>query len=718
MNKKFLVIITFLFSFFSVFTANADEKKVKIASDSTNAPFEFQDSDKKYVGIDIDLINKVAEMNNWDIELTNPGYDAAINSLLAGQVDGVIAGMSITDDRKKTFDFSDQYYKSEIVIATTKEKPIKSYEELKGKTVGVKNSTISQDFILKHEKEYGYKVKTFNEASQMLDSLKIGDVDAVMDEKPVLAYTATQGKDIAINMDAEPIGGYGFAVKKGTHPELIKQFNDSLAELKASGEYDEIVAKYIGKSDNKDSAKETKKATPVKNQYNISSDSLFAPFEFQDSSKKYVGIDVDLMNAISQDQGFNVKMNFVGFQTAVDQTLANQADGMIAGMSITDERKKVFDFSEPYFTANSTIAVKEGNDKVKSYEDLKGLTVGVKNGTASQDFLEKNKDKYGYKIKVFDTADTMYESLNTSSIDAFMDDEPVVKYAIKQGRKFSTPIKPEKIGEYGFAVKKGTNPELIEMFNNGLSELKSNGQYDKILDKYVGDNQTSNKGADESTVIGILKNNWQQLLKGLGVTILLAVVSFILALIIGIIFGLFSVSPSGFLRKITELYVDLIRGVPLMVLAIFIFYGIPNLLEMLTGHASPLNDFVAGVIALTLNSSAYVAEIVRSGVQAVPVGQMEASRSLGVPYARTMRKVILPQAVKITIPSLVNQFIITLKDTTIISAIGLVELLQAGKIIVARNFQSFKVYGIVGLIYLIVIYILIRYARRLERNMK
>lgn len=155
-----------------------------------------------------------------------------------------------------------------------------------------------------------------------------------------------------------------------------------------------------------------------------------------------------------------------------------------------------------------------------------------------------------------------------------------------------------------------------------------------------------------------------------------------------------------------------------MVLAIFIFYGIPNLLEMLTGHASPLNDFVAGVIALTLNSSAYVAEIVRSGVQAVPVGQMVASRSLGVPYARTMRKVILPQAVKITIPSLVNQFIITLKDTTIISAIGLVELLQAGKIIVARNFQPFKVYGIVGLIYLIVIYILIRYARRLERNMK
>ncbi|WEV45690.1 ABC transporter substrate-binding protein/permease [Streptococcaceae bacterium ESL0687] len=715
MNKKFLVIITLLISFLSVFTANADEKKVKIASDSTNAPFEFQNSDKKYVGIDVDLINEIAQMNNWNMDLTFPGFDTALNSLLAGQADGVIAGMSITDERKKTFDFSDPYYKSEIVIATTKAKPITSYSELKGKTVGVKNSSVSQEFINKHEKEYGYKIKTFNEASQMIDSLKIGDVDAIMDEKPVLAYTALQGQDLAINMPAEQIGNYGFAVKKGTNADLIKEFNTSLAELKANGGYDAIVAKYVAK----ESTEEAKKATPVKSLYNISSDSLFAPFEFQDSSKNYVGIDVDLLNAIAKNQGFNIKMNFVGFQTAVDQTLASQADGMIAGMSITDERKKVFDFSEPYFTANATIAVKDSNDTIKSYEDLKDKTIGVKNGTASQDFLEKNQDKYDYKIKVFDTADTMYESLNTASIDAFMDDEPVVKYAIKQGKKFATPIEPEKIGEYGFAVKKGQNPELIEMFNNGLAQLKASGEYNKILDTYVGEaTSTDESGTDESTVVGILKNNWEQLLKGLELTLLLAVVSFLLASIIGIILGLFSVSPSKFLRTFTEIYVDLIRGIPLMVLAIFIFYGIPNLLELITGKASPLNDFLAGTIALTLNSSAYIAEIVRSGVQAVPGGQMEASRSLGVSYGTTMRRVILPQAVKITIPSLVNQFIITLKDTTIISAIGLVELLQTGKIIVARNFQSFKVYGIIAIIYLIVIYTLIRFARRLERKMK
>ncbi|MGO2315241.1 MAG: transporter substrate-binding domain-containing protein, partial [Pseudolactococcus laudensis] len=110
------------------------------------------------------------------------------------------------------------------------------------------------------------------------------------------------------------------------------------------------------------------------------------------------------------------------------------------------------------------------------------------------------KDKFGYKLKVFDAADTMYESLNTGSIDAFMDDEPVVKYAILQGKKFATPLEPEKIGEYGFAVKKGTNPELLAMFNAGLAKLKANGEYDTIIEKYMGNTDSDDNKVDESTM--------------------------------------------------------------------------------------------------------------------------------------------------------------------------------------------------------------------------
>ena len=711
MKKKLLILLTVFIALFSATAVKPENKVVKIASDSTYAPFEFQDANKNYVGIDVDLMQKISEMNGWQLDQSFPGFQAALDQLNAGQTDGVIAGMSITDERKKVFDFSDSYYASSVVIATKQGNKVTAYKQLKGKTVGVKNGTASQDFLTKNKDKYGYTIKTYDEGSQLYESLKVGAVDAIMDDEPVLKYAINQGQAFEINMDGEKIGDYGFAVKKGTHADLITGFNKALKELRANGGYDAILNKYTAT----DADKEIK---PLKSEYRIASDSLFAPFEFQNSAKKYVGIDVDLMKAIAKKQKFNVSLDFVGFQTAVDQTQAGHADGMIAGMSITDERKNVFDFSDPYFTANATVAVKSTTTDIKSYKDLKGKTVGVKNGTASQAFIDKNKDKYGYNVKVFDAADTMYESLNTGSIDAFMDDEPVVKYAILQGKKFATPIEPEKIGEYGFAVKKGTNPELLAMFNAGLAKLKANGDYDKIVEKYMGNTDSDDNKVDESTMIGIIKNNWQQLAQGLGYTLSLTIVSFVLALLIGVIFGLFSVSPSKFLKGFTRVYVDLVRGVPLMVLAIFIFYGVPNLIESITGHSSPLNDYVAGVIALTLNASAYIAEIVRGGVNSVPIGQMEASRSLGISYVKTMRRVILPQAVKITIPSLVNQFIISLKDTTIISAIGLIELLQTGKIIVARNFQSFKVYGLIAIIYLVVILALTIFARRLERNMK
>lgn len=123
--------------------------------------------------------------------------------------------------------------------------------------------------------------------------------------------------------------------------------------------------------------------------YTIGTDLTFAPFEFQDSKGKYIGIDVDLLDAIAKDQGFEVDLKPLGFDSAVQAIQSKQIDGMIAGMSITDERKKSFDFSDPYFDSGLQLAVKKGNDKIKSYDDLKGKTVAAKVGTESANFLEK-----------------------------------------------------------------------------------------------------------------------------------------------------------------------------------------------------------------------------------------------------------------------------------------------------------------------------------------
>lgn len=724
MKKKILAFLLFLFPLFSLGYANADT--IKIVSDTAYAPFEFKDTDQTYKGIDVDIINKVAEIKGWNIQMSYPGFDAAVNAVQAGQADAIMAGMTKTKERENVFTMSDTYYDTKVVIATTKSNKITKYEELSGKTVGVKNGTAAQRFLESIKDKYGFTIKTFDTGDLMNNSLSTGAVNAIMDDKPVIEYAINQGQDLSINMDGEAVGSFAFGVKKGSKYEyLVTEFNEALAQMKKDGSLDKIINKWTSSS--KTSSQVTsltsttspgQKATPVKSKYVIASDSSFAPFVFQNSSNQYIGIDMDLIKAIAEDQGFEIEITNPGFDAAINAVQSGQADGMIAGMSVTDARKETFDFSDSYYTANTILGVKESST-ISSYEDLKGKTVGVKNGTASQTFLTENQSKYGYKIKTFADGSSMYDSLNTGSIDAVMDDEPVLKYSISQGQKLKTPIEGTPIGETAFAVKKGSNPELIEMFNNGLANLKASGEFQKILDKYLATDSTSESSTvDETTILGLLKNNYKQLLSGLGITLSLALISFAIAIVIGIIFGMFSVSPYKSLRIISEIFVDVIRGIPLMILAAFIFWGVPNFIESLTGQQSPINDFVAGTIALSLNSAAYIAEIVRGGIKAVPIGQMEASRSLGISYSKTMRKIVLPQATKLMLPNFVNQFVIALKDTTIVSAIGLVELFQTGKIIIARNYQSFKMYAILAVFYLVIITLLTRLAKRLEKRIQ
>lgn len=719
MKKKQLLLSFFfmLFSLLAIVTgqqpAQAEEKTYKIGTDLTFAPFEFQNSDGEYVGIDVELLSEIAKNQGFAFDLNPLGFDSSIQGVQSEQLDGMIAGMSITDERKKTFDFSEPYFDSGIQMAVKEgNDEIKSYEDLKGKVVAAKIGTESATFLEKNKDKYGYTIKLFDAADTMYNVVATGSVDAMFDDYPVIGYAIKNDQPLQLVGEKEVGSSYGFAVKKGKNQELLEMFDKGLAELKASGKYDEIVGNYIETESSEFAPSgEMKQIEPRKEEYIIASDSAFAPFEFTDVDGSYKGIDVDIMNRIAELQGFNIKFNFIGFSAAVQSVDSGQADGMIAGMTITDERKKNFDFSEPYFDSGIQIAVKKGDDEIKSYKDLKGMTVGAKVGTESADFLKDHEEEYGYDVKYYDAADTLYDAIKTGAIDAMMDDYPVIGYAISQDQPLATPIEREKGGQYGFAVKKGQNPELVEMFNEGLNELKRTGEYDAILDRYIGDGSVEDK-PDESTLGGLIQNNWKALLNGLWKTIVLALVSFALALVVGVIFGLFSVSPSKVLRTIATIYVDVIRGIPMMVLAFFIFFGLPGFL----GFTIP--DFTAGIITLTLNASAYIAEIVRGGINAVPVGQMEASRSLGLSYNRTMQKIILPQAIKIMIPSFVNQFVISLKDTTIISAIGVIELLQTGKIIVARTTQSSYVYLIIAIMYLVLITALTKLAKVLEKKVK
>ena len=183
--------------------------------------------------------------------------------------------------------------------------------------------------------------------------------------------------------------------------------------------------------------------------------------------------------------------------------------------------------------------------------------------------------------------------------------------------------------------------------------------------------------------------------------------------------GLLSVLKNKACNIISNIFVFVIRGVPMIVLAFFIYFGIPYLINTILGFGGgfTLSALQAGTICLALNCGAYMAEIIRAGIQSVDIGQMEAGRSLGLPYWKTMRKIILPQAIRTMIPSIINQFIITVKDTSILSVIGFPELVLAAKQVQANTFKAFETWAIVGIMYLIVITILSYLAKLVERRM-
>ncbi|MBQ9334590.1 MAG: amino acid ABC transporter permease [Lachnospiraceae bacterium] len=209
------------------------------------------------------------------------------------------------------------------------------------------------------------------------------------------------------------------------------------------------------------------------------------------------------------------------------------------------------------------------------------------------------------------------------------------------------------------------------------------------------------------------------LIKAMGQTLLLALYGLFFACIVGLIFGLMSVIKNKLCNIIAQVFVFVIRGVPMIVLAFFIYFGVPYFLNTIigVGKQMTLTALQAGTICLTLNCGAYMAEIIRAGIQSVDIGQMEAGRSLGLSYGKTMRKIVMPQAIRTMIPSIINQFIITLKDTSILSVIGFPELVNSAKNVQANTFLSFQTWAVVGVMYLVVITILSYAAKLMERRM-
>ncbi|MDR2648527.1 MAG: amino acid ABC transporter permease [Clostridiales bacterium] len=205
------------------------------------------------------------------------------------------------------------------------------------------------------------------------------------------------------------------------------------------------------------------------------------------------------------------------------------------------------------------------------------------------------------------------------------------------------------------------------------------------------------------------------LLQGLRITVLISVLAILFGTLIGFFSCLIGLSKLRGLREISAVYIWIIRGTPMIVQAFIVYFGFPQLIQMFN-PAFRISAFTAGLVTLSLNAGAYISEIFRGGISAVDKGQIEAARSLGLSRSITMVRVTLPQAIKIAIPSMVNQFIITIKDTSILSVIGLADIVNKAKVYVGASYQFFTTYILVAVYYLVIISVLMLVSQRVEKR--
>ena len=443
----------------------------------------------------------------------------------------------------------------------------------------------------------------------------------------------------------------------------------------------------------------------------IGTDATYPPFESAEGGQ-FTGFDIDLGNAVARELGVKARFINASFDGIFPALQNGSFDAVMSSVTITPERTASMLFSDPYYDSGQLIIVRNDTNNINSRDDLKGKRVGVQINTTAQYDLEKIE---GIEVIKYNTLDLTLVDLRNGRIDAGVSDAPVLKYMIRQSfRELKTVGRRFTDEKFGIAIAQG-NEDLQQAINAALKKIKETGEYDQIHEKWFGEaaeraaELEASKTKPKVFDLGIVKRTWPIFVRGVWLTAQLAFLSLILGLPIGLLLALARVQSSKLLKAPAAVYVEVMRGTPLLVQILFIYFVLPYFHVFLPA-------FTSGVIALTLNSAAYISEIFRAGILSIDVGQMEAARSLGMSYSQAMRRIILPQTFRRVVPPLTNEGIALLKDSSLVSVIGLTELARSGQELASRYAAPLTIWPVVAILYLLLTFPLTRIAEYLERR--
>ena len=454
--------------------------------------------------------------------------------------------------------------------------------------------------------------------------------------------------------------------------------------------------------------------------WTVGTDPTYAPFGMTDgASGELRGFDIELIEAIAKRTGHRLKLTALPFDGLIPALQAGNLDLAISAMTITAERAETVDFSRPYFAAGLGIVVRRGTRGIANLKDLEGRTIAVQIGSTGAKAMAAVP---GAKLSTFDSGPLALQELLNGHVEAYVNDLPATLYAIETAGLDGIEIagKPLTSDFYGIAFPKGSG--LREAVNKGLGQVLADGSYARIYERWFGqsppplpqrapalDSRRDSAGLDG---VQLLRN----LIRGAGVTLALTLCSFCLGLIGAGLVAAGLLGANTVIQRCCRIYVDFFRGTPILVQLFVIYFGVPALARQL-GLELQLDRFAAAVLALGLNGAAYLAETLRAGIISIDRGQWEASRALGLKPLTALQLVILPQALQRVLPSLANEFITLIKDTSLAAVIGFDELFRQGQLVVATSYRAFEVYLAVALVYLVMTTTASLLFKQLERRL-
>lgn len=435
----------------------------------------------------------------------------------------------------------------------------------------------------------------------------------------------------------------------------------------------------------------------------------FAPYEFHkviDGKDQIVGFDISIAKEIAADFGAELVIEDMGFDGLLPALQSGRVDMVISGMTPTDDRRQSIDFSDTYYKSKQVIMIRNADkDKYPTMADLENEKIGVQKGSIQETI---GQGIPGAKLTALDKISDIVLQLQTNRVNAAIVEDTVAAGYLDDVIGLAPAIPDEEQAEAAIGIRKG-NTELLNAVNGTLERLKSENKIDQLVTE--ASQLMADKVKKDQNIFQVFWEYKSFYATGVGYTLLLSALGVIFGVIIGLIICLLRLHDVSILRWIGTAYVEVIRGTPMLVQLMIIYYGLALTLGI---NFTPLQ---AGIITLSINSGAYLAEIFRAGIQGVDRGQLEAARSLGMGRGAAMRFIVLPQAFKAVLPAIGNEFVTIIKESSIISVIGMVDIMYQASVVKNITYQGMNPFLIAAAIYFVLTFILSKLLGRLERKL-